>query len=67
MGNTQYKLRQKFNKRKVVKRTIKFLSVAPDLEVARAVLQKAPEAVIQAISNAAVNAGQGAVAVPPHL
>ena len=67
MGNLQSKLRQKSNKRKVVKRTVKFLSVAPDLEVAKAVLQKAPDAVIQAISNAAVNARQGAVAVPPHL
>ena len=45
---------------------VKFLSVAPDLEIARAVLQKALNAVIQAISNAAVNARQGAVAVPPH-
>ena len=67
MGNSQSKLRKKSNKRKVVKGTVKFLSVAPDLEVARAVLQKAPEAVIQAISNVAVNARQGNVAVPPHL
>ena len=66
MGNLQSKLRIKSNKRKVVKRTVKFLSVAPDLEVARAVLQMAPEAVIQAITNAAVNARQGAVAVPPY-
>ena len=67
MGNSQSKLRQKSNKRKVVKRTVKFLSVALNLEVAKAVLQKAPDAVIQAISNAAVNARQGAVAVPPQL
>ena len=67
MGNSQSKLRQKSYKRKVIKPTVKFLSVAPDLEVARAVLQKAPETVIQAISNVAVNARQGAVAVPPHL
>ena len=46
---------------------VKFLSVAPDYEVAWAVLQKAPDAVIPAISNAALNARQGAVAVPPHL
>ena len=51
----------------MVKRTIKFRSVAPDIEVVRAVLQKAPDAVIQAISNSAVNACQGAVTVPPHL
>ena len=67
MGNSQSKLRPKSNKRKVVKRTVKFLSVSLDIEVARAVLQKAPEAVIQAISNAAVNARQCAMAVPPHL
>ena len=67
MGNSQSKLRKTSNKRKVVKRTVKFLSVALNLEVAKAVLQKAPDAVIQAISNAAVNARQGAVAVPLHL
>ena len=67
MEYSQSKLRQKSNKRKVVKRTVKFLSVAPDLEIAKAVLQKAPDAVIQAISNAAVNAHQGAVDVPQHL
>ena len=67
MEYLQSKLRLKFNKRKVVKRTVKFLSVAFDLEVANAVIQKAPDAVIQAISNAAVNARQGTVAVPPHL
>ena len=67
MGNSQSKLKQKFNKRKVVKRTLKFFSVAPDIEVAKSILQIAPDAVIQAISNASVNARQGAVAVPPHL
>ena len=49
---------------KVVKRTIKIFSVAPDSEVVRAVIKKAPDAVIRAISNAAVNACQGAV--PTH-
>ena len=67
MGNWHSKLRQKSNKRKVVKRTVKFFSVAPDLEVARTVLQKTPEAVIKAIFNAAVNALQSALTVPLHL
>ena len=42
--------------RNVVKRMVKFLSVASDIEVVKAVVQKAPEAVIQSIYNAAVNA-----------
>ena len=67
MGKSQIKLKLKSNKQKVVKRTVKFLSVAPDSKVAKAVLQKAPDAVIRAISNAALNARQGAVAVPSHL
>lgn len=67
MKNVRSKLKQKFNKLKVVKRKVKFLDVALDLEVAKAVLQKAPNAVTEAISNAAVNARQGAVTLPPHL
>ena len=63
MKYSQSKLKQKCNKRKVVKLTVKFLSVAPDLEVVRDVLQKAPEVVMQAISNAAINARQGAGAI----
>ena len=67
MENSQSKLKRQSNKLKVVKRTIKFLYVAPDLEVAKAVLQKALKEVITAISNPALNARQGAVDIPPHL
>ena len=67
MENSQSKLKRQSNKLKVVKRTIKFLSVAPDLKIAKAVLQKAPKKVITAISNATLNARQGAVDIPPHL
>ena len=52
---------------KVIKRTIKFISVAPDSEVVRAVILKAPDGVIRAISNAALNAREGDVRIPPHL
>ena len=51
----------------MVKRTIKFLSVAPDLEVIRTVINKAPKAVIGAITNGALNCRQGAVHIPSHL
>ena len=51
----------------MVKRIIKFLSVAPDLHIVRAVIKKAPNAVIGAISNGALNCSQGAVYIPPHL
>ena len=67
MGNSQSKLKRKSNKLKAVKRTIKFLSVAPDLEVVRAVIMKSPNAVIGAISNGALNCRQGAVHIPPQL
>ena len=67
MGNSQSKLKHKSNGLNVVKRTIKFLSVAPDLEVVRAVIKKSPNAVIGAISNGALNCRQGAVHIPPHL
>ena len=67
MGNSQSKLKRTSNKLKVVKRTIKFLSVAQDLEVVRTVIKKAPNAVIGAISNSTVNCRQGAVHIPQHL
>ena len=67
MNNSISKLKRKSNKLKVVKRTIKFLSVAPDLEVVRAVIKKALNAVIGAISNGALNSRQGAVHIPPQL
>ena len=51
----------------MVKRTIKFLSVAPDLEVVRTVIKNAPNAVIGSISNGALNCREGAVHIPPHL
>ena len=51
----------------MVKRTIKFLFVAPDLEVVQTVIKKAANAVIGAISNGALNCRQGAVHIPPHL
>ena len=67
MGNTQSKFKRKSNKLKVVKRYIKFLAVAPDLEVVRAVIKKSPKVVIAAISNAALNGRQGAGHIPQHL
>ena len=67
MGNSQSKLKRKSNKLKVVKRIIKFLSIAPDLHIVRALIKKAPNTVIGAISNGALNCRQGAVHIPPHL
>ena len=67
MENSQSKLKRQTNKLKEVKRTIKFCSVAPDLKFAKAVLQKVPKEVITAISNAALNARQGAMDIPPHM
>ena len=49
---------------KAVKRTIKYLAIAPDSDVAQLIVQKAPSGVIRAISNAALNAREGDVSVP---
>jgi len=59
--------RNKKNRTKIVKRTIKYLASAPDSNVVRAVLEKAPDGVYRAISNAALNARQGEVHIAPHL
>ena len=67
MSNSQFRFKHKFNKLKAVKRTIKFLFVAPDLEVVRAVMKKSPNAVIGAISNGALNCRPGAVHIAPQL
>ena len=66
MSNSHSKLKGTSNKLKVVKHTIKFLSVVPDLEVVRTVIKKAPNAVIGVISNGALNCRQGAVHIPRH-
>ncbi|MCP6768579.1 hypothetical protein NL529_27430, partial [Klebsiella pneumoniae] len=55
------------NKTQVIKRTVKYLSVSPDQIIVRNILQKAPDGVIRAISNAALNARSGEVHVPPHI
>ena len=67
MGNSRSNRKRTSQKQSVVKRTIKFLSVTADSKIVKAVLQTAPEAVIRAISNAALNVRQRAVAVPPQL
>ena len=59
--------KKRINQLKVIKRTIKFLSVAQDPEVVRLVIQRAPDAVVRAICNAALNAREGDVRIPPHL
>jgi hypothetical protein len=50
-----------------VKRTIKFIPVAPDLRIVRAILKKAPVEVICGICNVALNARQGDVVLSPKL
>ena len=59
--------KKRYNQSKVVKRHIKFLSIAPDTEVERIALQKAPDGVSCAICNAALNAREGDVRIPLHL
>ena len=67
MGNLQCKLKRTSNKLKVIKRTIKFLSVAPDFEVVRNVIKKAPNAVIGAMSIGALDCRQRAEHIQSHL
>lgn len=49
--------------RTATKRTIKYLSICKDPAAFRQVVQRAPEAVIRTICNAALNAEQGDVAL----
>ena len=67
MYYSQSKLKRKSNRLKVVKRTIKFRSIEPDLDVVKAVIKKATIAVIGAFSNGTLNCRQNAVHIPPHL
>ena len=52
---------------KVVKRTIKYISICPDRKILHLVIRRSPLAVIRAICNAARNAREGDVHIPPHL
>ena len=66
MGHGEGKRRRR-NQNKLLKRTIKFLASGPEINVVRATLEKAPVEVIRGVCNAAVNARQGEVIIPPHL
>ena len=50
-----------------VEHTISYLSQPRKPKTVRAVIREAPDAVIRAICNAALNAREGDVHVPPHL
>ena len=52
---------------KVVKRTIKFISIGPDRTIIPFVIRHAPISLIRAICHAARNAREGDVQIPPHL
>ena len=52
---------------KLVKRTIKFISISFDHKIVRAILKKSPDSVICAVFNAALNAREGDVVLSPHL
>jgi hypothetical protein len=52
--------------KKVLKRTVKYLAVAPNSAIVREVLSSAPDAVIRSIANAALNAQQGDVKLDPN-
>ena len=58
---------KRYNKIKVVKRTIEVLSITPDSEVLRTVLPKSLDGVVRAIRTAALNEREGVVRIPPHL
>ena len=51
--------------RKAVKRTVKFFAHAPDSVTVQALLKSAPDPVIRAIANAALNAREGYVQLTP--
>ena len=57
--------RPKQNSDKIVKRTIKYLAIAPDADIVQQTIQKAPKGVISAIANAALIAREGDVTLSP--
>ena len=67
MGDLQSKLKRKSNKFQVIKRKLKLLLVDPDLKIVKAVIKKAPNAVIGAISKEALNCREGAVHISLQL
>ena len=60
-------VRESKSQLKSLKRTIKYIPIAPDLQIVRDIIKKAPVQVICAICNAALNARQGDVVIPPRL
>ena len=52
---------------KLVKRTIKFISISPYYKIVQAILKTLPDAVIRGICNAALNAREGYVVLTLHL
>ena len=57
----------KNTKAKIIKRIVKYLSVTPNSNIVSFIRQHAPDGVIRAFSNAAMNARSGEVYVPPRL
>lgn len=52
---------------KDVRHTLDYLSLQRKPNTVRAAIKEAPDAVIRAIGNAALNAREGEVHIPPHL
>ena len=67
MGNSQAKLKRKFNKLKTVIRTIKIIVVALDLNVVSALINNAPNEVIGAITDDTLNCRQSTKHIPLNL
>ena len=67
ISNRQFELKRKSNKLKVVQRRITFFFVTLDFTIVRAVIRKASNAVIGAISNGALNCRQGALHISLQL
>ena len=65
MGKTKTKHATSNKNNHVIKRTIKFIACSPGTDIERRILKRAPDGVIKAIANTALNGRDGDIAITP--
>ena len=65
MGKNKTKHATSNKSHHVIKRTIKFIACSPGTDIERRKLKRAPDGVIKAIANAALNVREGDIAITP--
>ena len=65
MGKINTKRTSSNKNHHVIKRTIKFIAFSPGTDIERPILKLAPDGVIKAIANVALNVREGDIAITP--